>query len=310
MTRKSTAAVLTAVAAAACAPAALADTCATLAVSSPATITDWNPLLSLTGPKEASFSVTLTRIANSSKSVRLIFLDNQSDDPGRIDLAGPRYQVLDGGGNIVSFPAGTQVVSQTGVPTINFGNGANDSVTVAMKVRLPANGSPSPNFAGGAPFEETLNYSLQCFKANGRDDGIEPAKLSTLKVRAAIQKLANFTTASAVNMNFQNFTALIDTAMIKVESTAMLNLTAVTTNGGRLLRANAPANPPQNLVIPYTIKFGGNTLTPGQTAVTQLNGGVVGTNFPLELSLGATAPSGKLAGAYADTITLTVTPGQ
>src|SRR5258706_15115202 len=132
------------IAALSCASSVQAANCATISVS-PGTpsIPAWNPINP--AAQEATFAVTVTRVSSTTKSLRLIFLDADSNaTPVRIGpTAGPRYQLLNtDSGATISFPSGTQVASQT-VPNTQFGNGANNSVIVNMKVQILANSSPS-----------------------------------------------------------------------------------------------------------------------------------------------------------------------
>ena len=96
MIRKLVAAAAIAVSTLGLGTAALAANCATISVSpgSPA-IPSWNPINP--AQQEATFSVTVTRVANpSSKSVRLIFVDaNSNATTTRIGTtSGPRYQII------------------------------------------------------------------------------------------------------------------------------------------------------------------------------------------------------------------------
>ena len=291
--------------------AARAANCATISVSpgSPA-IPSWNPINP--AQQEATFSVTVTRVANpSSKSVRLIFVDaNSNATTTRVGTSsGPRYQIINtDSGMTISFASGTQITGQT-VPATSFGNGSNPSVSINMKVRILANSSPSEDFIGGTNYSETLNYSAECFKNNGTSNGIDNASGSNLTLNLTIPKLASIVTATPATINFGNFTTTTQQAQVTVKSTSTLNISATTSNGGKLVRNGAIAPYPTNSTIPYGMKFNNVTLTPGIPLTNQTRAGVLGNSYPLQLTLTDGIPSGKLAGTYNDTITLTITPG-
>lgn len=301
---------LSALAAAVLPGAAVAANCATVTASpaSPA-IPTWDPL---NGPdQEASFTVTITRTSNQSRSVRLIFVDADSTaTPTRVGANGPRYEIINvsDGGTRISYPQGTQIASLS-LPTAKFaGQG---TATVDLKVRILANTSVQEDFVGGTIYSEALRYSAQCFRTNGNDNGIDNAAASNLLVNLTIPKLLSIVTAGPATIDFQNFTTDQQQALIKIRSTSTLNVSATTTNGGRLKLGASTA---QNAVIPYDMRFGLPTTRPlpkliiGQT-LNATRAGVAGKDYALRLSLSDGVPSGKLAGSYSDTITLTITPG-
>lgn len=296
------------------ATAAMAASCANISAS-PATpsIPQWNPINP--AAQEGTFSLTVTRVSNSTKSVRLIFLDaNSNATPVRIGTAaGPRYQIINtDSGETISFPSGTQIVSQS-ISSTQFGSGANNSVTVNMKVRILANSTPVEDFTGGNVFTETLNYAAACFKNSGNGgggvNGTDSGTASNLTLSLTIPKLVSIVTATPATINFGNFTTTTQQAQISVKSTSTLNVSASTTNTGRLVRNGAGAAPPLNSYIPYSMKFNNVSITPGTTLTNQARAGVLGSSYPLLLTLTDGIPSGKLAGTYSDTITLTITPG-
>jgi hypothetical protein len=288
---------------------AMAATCATLSIS-PATpaIPTWDPIQPAL--QEASFTATLNPVSSSTKRARLIFLDaNSNMTPLRLQGAtGPRYEIVNTAtGATVSFPMNTQVASQT-VPLTQFNNGNSAAVAIPMKVRIPANLNPVEDFVGGTIFAEGLRYAVQCFKANGNDNGSDLGVVSGLNVSLTIPRLARLTTASPVTINFGNFTTTSQQVQVSLRSTGSLNVSVTTTNGSKMVRFGTPAPFPLNSVIPYTMRYNGNIIAPGVPLTNQTRAGVLGSSFPLQLQL-AGIPSGKLAGSYSDTITLTVTPG-
>src|SRR5688572_6825476 len=84
--------------------------CASLTASpSTPSIPPWNPLNGQ--PQEASFTVKLSREQGGAKNARLIFNDANSNAlPTRIgSTSGPRYEIRDAAGNLLSFPQNAQV---------------------------------------------------------------------------------------------------------------------------------------------------------------------------------------------------------
>jgi hypothetical protein len=310
MIRKLAAATCSAVAALGLTGPALAAACATVSISpGTPTIPAWNPINP--AQQEVTFTATVTRIANSSKSFRLIFLDSNSNaTPLRIATnSGPRYQIVNtDSGTIISYPSGAQITSLSS-PITNFGNGANDSVLVNLKAVIPANITPAEDFIGGNIYTETLSYAVQCFKSNGNSNATDGPVASGLTLSMTIPKLASIITATPATINFGNFSTTTQQAQIAVKSTSTLNVAVTTTNSGKLVRGGAVLPAPDNSLIAYGMKFNGNTVNPGSTLINQTRAGVLGSNYPLLLTLTDGIPSGKLAGTYSDTITLTITPG-
>lgn len=289
---------------------ALAANCATVTVSPAApAIPQWNPLDG--AAQEAPVTVTLSRASASSKSVRLIFIDNNSNaSPTRIGTTtGPRYDILNmsAGGTIISFPQGTQVTG-VGTPTTQFSN--KGDTTINLMARIRPNSSPQEDFVGGANFSETLHYAVQCFKANDRDDGVDGPVQSNLQLTLTIPKLLSIVTAAPDPINFQNFTTDQQQTLIKIRSTSTLNVSANTANGSKLMVGTSTA---QNAIIPYAMSFGPNgtslpALVPGNV-LNATRAGVAGRDYALRLTLTEGVPSGKIAGSYSDTITLTIAAG-
>lgn len=288
---------------------AMAAACATVSISpGTPTIPAWNPINP--AAQEVTFTATVTRLSTSSKSVALIFLDsNSSVAPVRIgNTLGPRYQIINTDtGTLISFPSGTQV-SALRVPNSKFTDEIGP-VVINLKVVIPANVTPADDFVGGTTYTETLNYAVQCFKSNGNPNGSDGPVASGLTLSLIIPKLVSIITATPATINFGNFSATTQQAQIGVKSTSTLNVAVTTTNIGKMVRTGAALPPPVNSYIAYSMKFNGTTVTPGSTLTNQTRAGVLGSNYPLLLTLIDT-PSGKLAGTYSDTITLTITPGQ
>lgn len=300
-----------AVLALACSAGARAASCATVAIAPAApAIPAWNPIAP--AEQSATFTLTLTRTASSTRRARVILLDTDSSAvPLRIGAGnGPRYLIdnLDSGA-VISFPRGTQVGAQT-VPLTQFpSSGNSNATTLNLRVRVLANSSPIEDFIGGARFVETLGLAVQCFKTNGSDNGTDSLLSGGPTLALTIPRLASIVTAAPVNIDFGNFSLAQQQAMISVKSTSSLNVSVATANGGRMLLAGAGGNPAPNMVIPYGIRFNNVPLSPGATLFNQARAGVSGNSFPLMLTLTEGTAAGKLAGTYSDTITLSIEPG-
>lgn len=285
---------------------AFAANCATVTFTpSNPSIANWNPINGLA--QETGFTIRVTPVAPSTRSARLIFLDTDTNTlPLKIQDSGPRYDIINTAtGEILSFPRSALVTSST-VQTLQFPK-ARTPANLSLRLRLQANQNPVEDYEGGRTYSETLRYAVQCFKTNGDTNGIDQDVISTLTLTYTTPRLAQFNTAGPVNLDFRNFTATSQTARINMRSTSRIAMSAVTSNGGRMVRRGSNASASENAVIPYSIIFNGRQLVPGQ----RLNGleraGIAGANLPLVLQLDG-IPSGKLAGSYTDTIILTIEP--
>lgn len=293
---------------------ALAANCATVSVS-PGTpsFPSWNPINPAI--QEASVTATVTRVSSQTKSLRLIFLDaNSNQTTVRVGTtSGPRYRVINSDtGSTISFPSGTQVGSSAAA-NVQFG-GSSNVLAVNLKVQILANSAPSEDFIGGDQFTETLRYAVECYKNSGNGSGnplgTDSDVASNLTVGLTIPKLATIVTGAPTTINFGNFTTTAQSAQISVKSTSTLNVSVSTSNSGKLVRGGAVAPYPDDSTIPYGMTFKGTPIAPGATLTNQARAGVLGSSYPLQLTLTNGIPSGKLAGTYSDTITLTITPGQ
>lgn len=293
------------------APDARAANCATFTASpTTPTIPTWNPLTAVM--QEATFSLAVSATNGSTKSMKLIFVDTNSNaSPVRVSTnTGPRYEIYNNdSGALVSFPAGTTVAAAN-VPTTQFKGNANTATTVNFRVRILANTSPVEDYVGGTVYSETVGLAVQCFKANGSDNGTDFYSAAAPTISLTIPKVLSIVTASPTTINFDNFTTTQQQAVISIKSTSTLNVAVATDNDSQLVRAGAVSPFPGNSVIPYTMTFNGAPITRTAPLTGQTRGGVAGSAYPLQLTLTGGLPSGKLAGTYSDTITLTVTPGQ
>jgi hypothetical protein len=148
----------------------------------------------------------------------------------------------------------------------------------------------------------------QCLKNNGTEAGINSLQ-SGPTISLSIPKLVSITTASPATINFGSFTTATQSLNVGVKSTSSVNVSVTTSNADKMVLAGAVTPYPTNSVIPYTMTLNGNTVANGSSLTNRPRAGVARTNWPLILSLTGGLPSGKLAGSYSDTITLTLTPG-
>jgi len=262
----------------------------------------WDPMVSPTA-KTLTFNATVNSFNGGSKSIRIIFLDNNAGSPIRLGSAGPKYTVT-AGAVTYGFPSGTSV---TGQPEIMIPNGMNPSISLTLTVTIPANTSPVEDFVGGQVFSEPLKYTLQCLKNPGTTDNGTDSLQSGPTISLTIPKLVSITTASPQTINFGNFTTATQTLQVGVKSTSSINVAVQ--SGDQMVLAGAVQPYPTNSVIPYTMTLNGDTVANNTSLTNRTRATVGGTNWPLILTLTGGVPSGKLAGSYSDTITLTLTPG-
>lgn len=294
---------------------ALAANCATVTFTGPTAVSGWNPLTSSTGT--ATFTATATRDTNGTtrRSARIIFLDNDTGTTV-LNLAGtpngPRYEIRDSASSVVSAPSGTAPPSSSTGAQFSWGNsGSNVSGPITLSVSILPNSS-NQDFIGGTIYTEALKYSIQCFAQGGglllSDMGVAGAPTLSL----TIPKVISLTSASSASVNFGNFTATTDTVQIKLKSTSSVNVGVETLYGTAsanqmvLAGASSPYSP--NSTIPYSMMLNGTAVFHGSLRPNQTRGGQSETTYPLVLTLSG-IPSGKIAGNYSDTITLTLTPG-
>lgn len=279
----------------------LAANCATVTFTTP-TFPAFDPINgNYTAP---AITATVTRINTNAKSVKLILLDTQTG-PLLIGSAGPIYSVTSGGNNI-TYQTGTDVTAVTGAP-VNTPTGS--AVTASLTLTIP---NTAQDFVGGTTFVENLRYSVQCFNnpnlGNG-SVGTPDTGLSAFSISVPILSQVSITTAGPQTINFGSFTTTSQTLQVGVKSTSSINVAISTTNVGQMVLAGAVSPFPTNSTIPYTMTYAGTSIASGGSLLNQTRAGVVGANRALALTLTGGLPSGKLAGSYSDTITLTLTPG-
>ena len=288
---------------------ASAALCATVSFSPTlVALPDYDPIAG--GSVQTSFTATITRQSSATTDVRLIFLSSMINLPVRLGIKvgsnfGPLYQILDPSGVNVAFNSTASVTTKTN-PKISLATGASgDSIAVNYLASVLANSSGADY--GNGTYVDSLKYSIQCFQAGvtqASDTGVAGPVLSV-----TIPNLVSLTTASPQTLDFQSFTTLTQQLNIGLKSTGPINVNLTTQNQRKMVLAGAPSPAPLNSYIDYRITLNGYSVGSGPLILTNVpRAGVGGKSWPLLLTL-PSQPSGKLAGSYSDTITLTVTPG-
>lgn len=285
---------------------ALAAECATVSVS-PGTVTlpSYDPISG--GAVQSSFTATITRAKSTTASVRLIFNDTSYATPVTFHSGGPLYQILDSSGVNVAYQNGVNVKSTTNplVPTPEGPSG--DSVSASYLVNVPAN-SDGRDVKNGL-YGTTLLYSVRCFKSDSSYNGSDSQISGGPALSVTVPNLVSLTTASPQTLDFQDFTTLTQQLNVGLKSTGPIDVDLRTDNGRKLIRVGSPLPAAANSYIDYAIKLNGKSVTSDPYILSNApRAGVGGSQWPLLLSLSA-PPSGKVAGTYSDTITLTLTPG-
>lgn len=283
-----------------------AQGCATVSFSGvPGTIS-YDPFS--TADQTFSFTATITPVSNGDNSVRLITVDQQSGLPTKVGTSGPQYQVLLSGTNI-AFPSGNHAGAQTTPTTSTAGGGNNASYVQPLTLVIRAD--QTQTLTSGS-FSETLGYSMQCYHPNNGNTGNTPGNEDNTTtggptINVTVASSARFTTASAQNIDFGNFTQTTAKATVYIQSTSNYDVNVATANASRLILAGAVSPYPANSVIPYSMTFAGSAISSSAPLTNRPRVGFTAAPFDLVLDTG-TLPSGKLSGGYSDTITLTLVP--
>lgn len=298
-----------ALAATATAAPAMAAQCATVTFS-PANVSlsDYDPIAG--GAVQTSFTATILRQSAATTDVRLIFLSNMINLPVRLGVKigsnfGPFYQILDPNGVNVAFNSVASVTTKTNPKASLPAGPSGDAVSVNYLVRVLAN-STGTDYGNGT-YVDPLKYSIQCFQ--GSTSQASDTQVTGPALSVTIPNLVSLITASPQTLDFQSFTTLTQQLNVGLKSTGPINVQLVTQNQRKMVLAGAPSPPPLNSYIAYGITLNGRSISTNPYIL--LNAprvGVAGKTWPLLLTL-PSQPSGKIAGSYSDTITLTVTPG-
>lgn len=278
--------------------------CATASFS-PATVDfaeTWDPL-DVPEAKVLTFTATFSNFAAGSSKIKLIFLDNEAGIL-RLGTAGPKYTVTSGS-ETYAYASGTSIANQ---PDILIPSGQNNNIVKQFNVTLLANNAPPEDFTGGQTLSETLKFNVQCLKDKGTEVAQSVGQTGPV-IRVTIPRKVSLTVAGPQTINFGNFSVSEQQLAVGLKSTSTINVAVSTANNNRMLLEGASDPTLANSSIPYTMTLNGQAIANGVSLTNQTRAGVTGTNWPLILRLSGTGASGKIAGVYSDTITLTLSPG-
>ncbi|HKY82632.1 MAG TPA: hypothetical protein VJM09_14295 [Sphingobium sp.] len=281
---------------------AMAANCATVSFSVP-TFQDFDPING--NYPTLSITANFTRIDSNAKSVRIIFADNDAGTPVKLGQSGPIYEIKANDGALIVSPSSN---ISNGAGALGVFSGSTASTTLSFIIP-----NTTTDFIGDTVFSESLKYSVQCYdnNTNGTGAGNAPSDLGVpafiLPVR--IKKVVSITTAGPQTINFGNFTTTTQQLQVGLRSTSSINVGVSTLRDNQMVLAGAVPPFPANASIPYSMTLNGTPVANGTNLTNQTRAGVAGMNWPLILTLSGGLPSGKIAGAYSDTITLTLTPG-
>lgn len=277
---------------------AKAATCGNVSFSPASTsFTDWNPIAP--AQKTATFTATISAIPSSARTVRIIFLDNEATSPTRFGTAGPQYGITNGATTFSSPSSGTPALA-------NQFSLTSGSVAPSFTIAVPANPGVT-DWVGGTAYSEALRYTIQCFNNGGANVATDTLQAGPT-ISLTIPKLVSITTGSPATINFGSFSVATQTLQVGLKSTSSVNVGVSTSNANKLLLSGA-GTPDTINSINYSMTLNGDAIANGSSLTNRPRAGVAGTNWPLVLTLTDGIPSGKLAGTYSDTITLTLTPG-
>lgn len=290
--------------------AAQAAACATVQMT-PATLslssTSWDPTKGVQGV--ATFTVKATRASNGYRSARIVFIDTDTGTT-YIGTLGPQYEITDANSATVSAPSGTAAPSSGASGGAQFqwsnGQGNDDSTQTFTTTVLP---TATRDFSSGTVFTENLRYSITCYNNMGSAQSTDTNVAAPLALSLTVPSLVSLGIASAQTIDFGAFTTSTQTLQVNLKSTGPINVAVASANVNRLVLAGSVPPRATNAEIPYAMTLNGAAIANGSTLANRSRAGVLGTNWPLVLTLTGGLPSGKIAGAYSDIITLDLTPG-
>ena len=280
---------------------AMAANCATVSFSAPS-LPEFDPI---SGTYVQTITANVTNADSQAGVANIILVDN---DTGalKIGSSGPEYNITSSG-TPIAFPLGRTISDNHEGAQVNLSNNSGST-----SLTLTVNNNNGNDFVGGMTFSEPLKYSIQCYKnATGTGNGVilkKDENQSGLTLPVTIKKVVSFTTAAPQTINFGNFTSLSQQIQIGLKSTSSINVNVQTVNDNNMVLAGAARPYPANSVISYSMTLKGTTVANGTNLSNQTRAGVAGASWPLILTL-PSLPTGKIAGSYSDTITLTLTPG-
>ena len=284
---------------------AMANSCATVSFTVPS-LPQFDPINGGYSPQ--TITANVTRNDNKADLVRLVLIDADSATTLRLQQSGPIYDIASGGTSILH--ASPYSIGSNDGATVNLsGNSGNVSLTFSIQNLT----NTSTDFIGGTTYTEPLKYSVQCYNTNGASGKTDTLgkdeNISAFTAAVTIAKIVSITTAGPQTIDFGNFTMTQQQLQVGVKSTSSINVGVTTLKNNQMGLAGAGNSPPTNSAIPYTMTLNGTTVANNTNLTNQTRAGVAGMNWPLVLTLTGGLPSGKIAGSYSDTITLTLTPG-
>ena len=283
-----------------------ADACATVTFTQ-SSVVGWDPLRGTNGI--AQLTATVQRVSPNTRAARLIFSDshgtNQIGPSGA--GAGPDYVIRDVNGTIVSFPVNTLVSQRSEVVNnVAWESGSSANAQATFNLSILPSASAGRDYIANQVLEETLNYSIACFQGNGNANGSNSASSSS-QLRLTVPELLSINTASSQTLNFRDFTSAQQELTISLKSTGNIRVEVSASDNSQLVLANAPTPFAANSVIPYTMTLNGRPIANNSPLTGDTRAGVSGASWPFVLNLTGGLPSGKIAGNYSGTITLTLT---
>jgi hypothetical protein len=284
---------------------AMAANCATVSFTVPS-LPQFNPISGGYSPQ--TITANVTRADNKVNVVRLVLLDADSATTFKLQQSGPIYDITSGSSSIL-HPSTYNIGIDDGALINLSGNTGSTNLTFSIQNLT----NTSTEFVGGVQYPEPLSYSVQCYNtagASGKTDVLgKDERVSAFSASVTIAKIVSITTAGPQTIDFGNFTTTSQQLQVGVKSTSSINVDVATSRGNQMVLAGAVSPFPATSTIPYTMTLNGTSVSNGTSLTNQTRAGVAGMNWPLVLNLTGGLPTGKIAGSYSDTITLTLTPG-
>ena len=232
------------------------------------------------------------------------------------------YQIVDEDSSVqsrVGITGGPQLEWQSGDSGRNIGATRNEAYALLRSGTVTLGADDNSQEATLRLFLTNLREDLPAgvyrehytirYWCTDRDTSIpeEIPGIITVTVQVPNVLSTNIAGASAQGeIDFLDFSTLTRSLSVSVRSTGRFAVTAHSVNGSVMLREGATGtdNPDR---IPYVVRFGGRNLSPDTgTGLTLPRAGIVGQQIPLDVVVEDV--SSKRAGAYSDTLILTLSP--
>lgn len=262
--------------------------------------------LDAAGPAQAVQPVTLTfrRTGADAVPIKVLYqiVDEDSPVQSRVGAtAGPQveWRSDDSSRTIGASRGDAYALLRSGTVTLNVDDASKQAdlrmFLTDLREDLPA-----------GVYREQFTVRYWCDEADAAAPYEIPG-IVTATVQVPNVLSANVAGASARGeIDFLDFAALSRSLSISVRSTGRYEVSARSENGGVMLREGSTARAAAD-VIPYDVRFGGERLALEENAVLgRPTAGLAGEQIPLEVVVQDV--SSKRAGAYTDTLILTLTP--